>query len=259
MLKLIISGCNGHTGRAVAAIAEGDPGVCVVAGFDIDASRTGGFPVYGKPADFSGEADAVVDFSSTSALDGLLAYGLSRNVPLVLCTTGYSPEQIGKIEDAAKRIPVFRSGNTSLGINLLADLIRRSCAVLGDAYDVEIVERHHRRKVDAPSGTALMLAGAAASALPYEPEYVFERHGRHAKRDAREIGISSVRGGTIVGEHEVIFAGPHEVVELRHSAASGEVFASGAVRAAKFMAGVGAPGLYDMSDVLNGYCTEGVR
>jgi len=251
MLKLVVSGCNGHTGRAVAAIAEGDPGVSVVAGFDIDARRLGGFPVFGKPADFSGEADAVVDFSSASALDGLLSYGLSSSTPLVLCVTGYSPEQIGMIEDAAKRIPVFRSGNTSLGINLLAELVRRSCAVLGDAFDVEIVERHHRRKVDAPSGTALMLAGAAASGLPYEPEYVFGRHGRQEQRGAREIGISSVRGGAIVGEHEVIFAGPNEVVELRHCAASREVFASGAIRAAKFMAAVGTPGLYDMGDVLN--------
>ena len=251
MLRLVISGCNGHTGRAVAAIAEGDPAVSVVAGFDVDARQLGSFPVFGKPSGFSGEADAVVDFSSTSALDGLLEYGLSRNTPLVLCTTGYSPGQLGKIEDAAKRIPVFRSGNTSLGINLLAELVRRACAVLGDSFDLEIVERHHRRKVDAPSGTALMLAGAAASVLPYEPELVFDRHGRHEQRGAREIGISSVRGGAIVGEHEVVFAGSHEVIELKHSAASSEVFAVGAIRAARFMAGAGAPGLYDMSDVLN--------
>jgi len=250
MLNLIISGCNGFAGQAVAAVAAEDPEVKIVAGFDIDARQLDSFPVYSSPDGFSGKADIVVDFSNPSALEDLLSFGLSGSTPLVLCATGYTDAQIAGIADAAERIPVFRSGNTSLGINLLVDLIRRSCAVLGDAFDVEIVERHHRRKIDAPSGTALMLAGAAAAALPYDAQYVFERHGRRAPREKREIGISSVRGGTIVGEHDVIFAGPHEVIELRHSSASNEVFARGALRAAKFLAGVGKPGLYDMSDVL---------
>jgi 4-hydroxy-tetrahydrodipicolinate reductase len=185
------------------------------------------------------------------ALDRLLEFGKSRNTPLVLCTTGYTPEQLALIENASKSISVFRSGNMSLGINLLMDLVKRACAVLGESFDVEIVERHHRRKVDAPSGTALMLADAAASALPFsDSEYVFERQSRRQQRGKHEIGISAVRGGTIVGEHEVIFAGLDEVIELRHSAASRDVFAAGAVKAAKFLVGAGAPGLYNMSDVL---------
>ena len=272
-------------GRTVAAIAALDPDISVVAGFDavgfdvtgfvtagndvagldtagidtagshigrnMGAGQSGKFPVFESPAGFSGEADAIVDFSSPSALAGLLEYGLSKKIPLILCTTGYSSGQIGDIEKTALQIPVFRSGNMSLGINLLADLVRRACSVLGDAFDVEIVERHHRRKVDAPSGTALMLADAASSSLPYDTEYTFERHSRRQPRETREIGISAVRGGTIVGEHEVIFAGLDEVIELRHSAASRDVFAAGAVRAAKFMVDVTAPGLYSMSDVIN--------
>ena len=310
MLKLIISGCNGHMGRTVAAIAAGDPEISIVAGFDISgfdvagsnaagldaagpdaagpdaagpdaagpdavgpdaagpdaagpdaadirnagkdaaAGQSGRFAVYESPAGFAGEADAIIDFSSPGALAGLLEYSLSSKTPLILCTTGYTPAQVAEIEKTALQIPVFRSGNMSLGINLLADLVRRACSVLGAGFDVEIVERHHRRKVDAPSGTALMLADAASSSLPYDPEYVFERNSRHNPRDAREIGISAVRGGTVVGQHEVIFAGLDEVIELKHSAASRDVFAAGAVRAAKFMAGLDKPGLYDMSDVL---------
>jgi len=250
MINIIISGCNGYMGRTIAAIAEDDPGVLVIAGFDLDDRQICSFPVHSDPETFSGTVDVIVDFSSPSALEGLLKYGSSNNTPLVLCTTGYSPEQIEMIEKTSCQIPVFRSGNMSLGINLLADLVSRACEVLGDSFDVEIVERHHRRKLDAPSGTALMLADAAHSALPDDPEYVFERQSKRQPRAGSEIGISSVRGGTIVGDHEVIFAGLNEVIELRHSAASRDVFASGAIRAAKFMAGVGNPGLYSMKDVL---------
>ena len=250
MLRLIISGCNGFMGRVVTAMAAEDPEVAVVAGFDIAGQGTGSFPVYPDPDEFSGEADAVIDFSSPSALDRLLAYGLSHKTPLILCATGYTPEHISLIWDAAKQIPVFRSGNMSLGINLLVDLVRRACSVLGEEFDVEIIERHHRRKVDAPSGTALMLADAAATALPFGAEYVFERQSRRRPRGSREIGISAVRGGTIVGEHSIIFAGHDEVIELRHSAASREVFAAGAIRAAKYVFATGKPGLYDMGDVL---------
>ena len=251
MVELIISGCNGYMGKVVAAIAADDPEISVVAGFDIGDSQPGGFPVHNHPGEYAGKADVVIDFSSPAALEGLLGFGLSNNTPLVLCTTGYSKEQISSIEKASGRIPVFRSGNMSLGINLLADLVRRAGEVLGSGFDVEIIERHHRRKVDAPSGTALMLADAASSALPYDPEYVYDRTGRRQSRPANEIGISSVRGGTIVGEHEVIFAGLHETIELKHSAASRDIFAAGAIKAAKFMAGVSDPGLYDMSYVLS--------
>ena len=251
MISIMLSGCNGYMGRVVTAIAADDPDIAIVAGVDLVISQPGDFPVFATPADFIGDADVVVDFSSPSALDGLLAYGIAKNRPLILCATGYSPEQIAAVTAASEQIPVFRSGNMSLGINLLADLIRRACAVLGSGYDVEIVERHHRRKVDAPSGTALMLANAASSALSYDPEFVFERHSRNQPRSAHEIGISAVRGGTVVGEHEVIFAGLDEVIELKHTAASRDIFAVGAIKAAKFMASVDKPGLYDMSDVLN--------
>jgi len=250
LLNILLSGCNGYMGRVVTAIADSDPDVTIVAGIDIIKEQHSSFPVFTDPADFTGTADVVLDFSSSSALGNLLSYGVSTKTPLILCTTGYSPEQLKQIEKVSEQIPVFRSGNMSLGINLLADLVRRACGVLGEAYDVEVIERHHRRKVDAPSGTAIMLADAASSALSYDPDYVFERQSRRQPRNNHEIGISSVRGGTIVGEHEVIFAGLDEVIELRHSAASRDVFAVGAVRAAKFITGVEKPGLYNMSDVL---------
>ena len=250
MLNLILSGCNGFMGRTMVSIAAGDPDISIAAGIDIAGSPSGDFPVFADPAEFAGSADVLVDFSSPSALAALLDFCLSRKMPLILCTTGYSSEQLEAIDKAAAQIPLFRSGNMSLGINLLIDLVRRACGVLGSGFDVEIVERHHRRKVDAPSGTALMLADAAASVLYDDPEYVFERHSLATPRKEHEIGISSVRGGTIVGVHEVIFAGLDEVIEIRHSAASREIFAVGAVKAAKFMAGISKPGLYSMSDVI---------
>lgn len=253
MVNLVISGCNGYMGRVVAALAEADPDITVVAGIDVVNTKTDAYPVHADPAGFTGAADVVIDFSSPMALDSLLAFSTSRGIPLVLCTTGYTSEQLDAIADASKRVPLFRSGNMSLGVNLLVDLVKRACSVLGAAFDVEIVERHHRRKVDAPSGTALMLADAAASRLPYDPVYAYNRQSVRQPRSADEIGISSVRGGTIVGQHEVIFAGLNEVVELRHSAESRDVFASGAIAAAKFMAQVETPGLYDMADVLKMY------
>lgn len=250
MLKIIISGCNGHMGRVVESLCAADPQVEVVAGFDVLGSNDGEFPVYSSPAQFTGKADAVIDFSSPAALNGLLDFAQATGTPLVLATTGYTPEQVAQIGAAAQKVPIFRSANMSLGINVLLELVKKAAAVLGDSYDIEIVERHHRRKVDAPSGTALMIADAAASACGHETEYVFERHSVRQPRDKKEIGISAVRGGTIVGEHEIIFAGHDEIMEIRHTALSREIFAQGAVEAAKFMATVNAPGLYDMSQLV---------
>ena len=244
--KIIISGCNGRMGRVVESICEADPDVSVVAGFDVSLESRA-FPVFVSPANFTGEADAVIDFSSPAALDGLLAFALERKVPLVLATTGYSDDQLAQIDEASKRIPIFRSANMSLGINVLLELVKKAAAVLGDSYDIEIVEKHHNRKVDAPSGTALMIADAAASALNFKPEYVYERHSVRQSRDKKEIGISAVRGGTIVGIHEIMFAGRDEIIEIKHTAMSREIFANGAVKAAKFLAGVSKPGMYDMS------------
>ena len=243
--KIIISGCNGRMGRVVESICEADPDVSVVAGFDVSLESRA-FPVFVSPANFTGEADAVIDFSSPAALDGLLAFALERKVPLVLATTGYSDEQLAQIDEASKRIPIFRSANMSLGINVLLELVKKAAAVLGDSYDIEIVEKHHNRKVDAPSGTALMIADAA-SALNFKPEYVYERHSVRQSRDKKEIGISAVRGGTIVGIHEIMFAGRDEIIEIKHTAMSREIFANGAVKAAKFLAGMSKPGMYDMS------------
>lgn len=247
MHKIIISGCNGHMGRVVEALCSADPDVQVVAGFDILGSSEHAFPVHTSPALFQGEADAVIDFSSPAALNGLLDFATSRKIPLVLATTGYTPEQVAQIGAAATQVPIFRSANMSLGINVLLELVKKAANVLGDHYDIEIVERHHRRKVDAPSGTALMIADAAASACGHETEYVFDRHSVRQPRDKKEIGISAVRGGTIVGEHEIIFAGHDEVMEIKHTALSRDIFASGAIEAAKFIGGVSQPGLYDMS------------
>lgn len=249
MLKIIISGCSGHMGRVVESICAADSAVQVAAGFDVLGSSDREFPVYSSPSQFTGEADAVIDFSSPAALDGLLDFARRTGTPLVLATTGYTPEQVAQIGAAALEVPIFRSANMSLGINVLLELVKKAASVLGDSYDIEIVERHHRRKVDAPSGTALMIADAAASACGHETEYVFERHSVRQPRDKKEIGISAVRGGTIVGEHEVIFAGEDEVIEFKHTAYSKALFAKGAVAAAKFLAGKG-PGRYDMSDVI---------
>lgn len=248
MINLIISGCNGRMGHVVEDICSTDSNVNVVAGFDILGSSDRDFPVYTTPDQFEGEADVVIDFSHPAALTPLLSFCKKHGVSAVLATTGYSPEQLAEIDEAAKIVPIFRSANMSLGINVVIELIKKAASVL-DGYDIEIVERHHNRKVDAPSGTALMLADAAASAVSYNADYVYERHDVRQPRSKCEIGISAVRGGTIVGDHEVIFAGRDEVIELHHHAASREIFASGAVKAAKFLIGK-ASRLYSMADLV---------
>jgi 4-hydroxy-tetrahydrodipicolinate reductase len=244
--KIIISGCGGRMGQVVENICSADPDVTVVAGFDVNPVERD-YPVYASPADFVGEADAVIDFSNPAALDNLLAFCTERKVPLVLATTGFSDAQLEQIKEASKQVAIFRSANMSLGINVLLELVKKAATVLGDSYDIEIVEKHHNRKVDAPSGTALMIADAAASGLNFEPEYVYERHSVRQSRDKKEIGISAMRGGTIVGVHEIMFAGRDEIIEIKHTAMSREIFANGAVKAAKYLAAGRAPGMYDMS------------
>ncbi len=251
MTKIIISGCNGKMGEALTRLCTEKEELRIVAGFDTNPEKRSSYPVYADPMEFSGEADAVIDFSRPESLDNLLKYCTIRKIPCVLCTTGYSEAQLVQISHKSEEIPLFRSGNMSLGINLLTALVQKAAAVLGENFDVEIVERHHRTKVDAPSGTALMLAEAAAAGLPHESEFVYERHSTRQKRGKNEIGLSAVRGGTIVGEHEVIFAGMDEVVEFKHTAYSRDVFANGALTAALFMAGIKAPGMYDMNHVLS--------
>ena len=246
-MKLILNGALGRMGRAVAALAA-DRGHEIVAGVDI-ATGDAAFPVYTDWADLPA-ADAVIDFSNPSALAAELSYVTAHGLPLVLCTTGLSADQLAAVNAAAEVVPVFFSSNMSLGVAVLSALTKKAAAVLGDTFDIEIVEMHHNQKLDAPSGTALMLADAAKAGLSYEPEYTYDRHTRRQKRDKKEIGIASLRGGTVVGEHSVYFAGEQEVITLSHSAGSRSVFASGAVTAAAFIVGK-APKLYSMEDILN--------
>ncbi|MFI3253210.1 MAG: 4-hydroxy-tetrahydrodipicolinate reductase [Eubacteriales bacterium] len=250
MQKIIISGCNGYMGRVVESICHQDGDVSVAAGFDLLGTAEKDYPVFTSPSMFTGEGDVVIDFSSPAALENLLAFGRERKIPLVLATTGYTPEQLADIGAAAQEVPIFRSANMSLGINVLLNLVAKASEVLGDSYDIEVVERHHKRKVDAPSGTALMIADVAKAHCKHETQYVYDRSSVRRPRDKKEIGISAVRGGTIVGEHEIIFAGHDEVIEIKHSALSREIFAQGAVTAGKFMAKVTKPGLYDMGHLL---------
>ena len=250
MLKIGLCGCNGRMGKVITDSVSKKENMQIVAGFDAYTEKLADYPVYADPHEFTGACDVIIDFSNVSSLDMLLDYCVKTKTPVIFCTTGYDKEQLAKIREASAVIPVFRSGNMSIGINLMMDLLRKAATVLGDGYDVEITEKHHNQKLDAPSGTALMLADAVSEALPYDAEYVYDRHERRMKRPQNEIGIHSVRGGTIVGEHEVLFAGRDELIEIRHVALSREVFAVGAVDAAAFLGTQKQPGMYDMSDVI---------
>lgn len=248
MTRILLSGCAGRMGREIAALAADNGNVTVVAGVD-RVTAPAEFPVFADLGACRVEADVLVDFSNPSALPGILAYCTKNKLPVLLAATGYSPEEEQAVREASRQIAVFRSANMSLGVNVLRALVQKACAALGADYDVEILEMHHNQKLDAPSGTAKMLAEAAAEALPYTPEFVYDRHERRARRDRREIGIHSLRGGTVVGEHQVLFAGQDEVITLSHSAGSRRVFAAGALRAAAFLADKG-PGLYTMEDLI---------
>lgn len=250
MVRILLCGCAGHMGAAVRSFAAQREDCQIAAGVDISGGALE-FPVYKHISEVKEEADVVVDFSHPSALSDILAYCRANpGTAAVLCTTGYSPEQTEEVKAAAKELPVFYSRNMSLGVNLLMELAKKAEAVLGADFDVEIVEAHHNQKIDAPSGTALMLADAVNQVRENSMKYTYDRHSQRKKRGPGEIGIHSVRGGTIVGEHQVIFAGTHEVLALSHSAQSKELFAAGAVNAAAYMAGRG-PGLYDMSNLVN--------
>lgn len=252
MVKIIMHGCNGHMGQVISGLVAQDPGAEIVAGIDIADQGKNSYPVYTNIQDCQVEADAIIDFSSAKAVDALLDYSAQRQIPVIVCTTGLSEEQLAKIDETAKKVAVLKSANMSLGINTLLKLIQDAAKVLATAgFDMEIVERHHRLKVDAPSGTALALADSLNEAMGNEYNYVYDRSQKREKRTDKEIGLSAVRGGTIVGEHEIIFAGPDEVIEFKHTAYSKAVFGKGAVEAAKFLAGKPA-GKYDMSDVIAG-------
>ncbi len=248
MVKILISGILGHMGRNVLELCKADAECECVGGVDLKAGELCGVPVFDGFAD-APDADAVIDFSSAANLKNVLGYAQRANCAAVLCATGYSEEDLALIEQSAKKIPVFKTANLSVGINLLQKLVKEAAAFLGDHFDIEIIEKHHNLKKDAPSGTAYMLAESANEAFGGEKRFVYGREGIVGARDKKEIGIHAVRGGNIVGEHEVMFAGEDEIVTISHSARSKKVFAAGAIKAAKFMKGKPA-GKYDMHDVI---------
>lgn len=248
-MDILLCGSGGRMGAAVAAaaVAAGDR---IVAGVDVNPAVSSPFPVFTHPTEFCGYADVLIDFSHHSALAGILDYAKKTGIPVIICTTGHTEEELAAMRETAKIVPVFFSRNMSLGINLLMALAKKAAKMLGTDFDVEIIERHHNQKLDAPSGTALMLADAVKSADDGEHPLVYDRTTRREKRPRGEIGIHAVRGGTIVGEHEVLFAGKDECITLAHSATSREVFATGALRAAHFIVGKPA-GSYSMDDVVS--------
>ena len=250
MVKVIMHGCNGHMGQVISGLVQNDPEIEIVAGIELVDNRDNGYPVFTDIWTCAGQADAVIDFCSPKATDNLLDFCVERQIPVVLCTTGLTEEQLKKVEEASKKVAVLKSANMSLGINLLLKLVKEAAQKLAEAgFDMEIVEKHHRLKVDAPSGTALALADSINEGLDNAYHYTYDRSQVRQKRDEKEIGISAVRGGTIVGEHDVIFAGSDEVITFQHTAYSKAIFGKGAIQAAKFLAGKG-PGWYQMSDVI---------
>ncbi len=251
MVRVIMHGCNGKMGQVISRLAAEDEELCIVAGVDARDDGHNEYPVFTDISECNVEADALIDFSAAPAVDGMLAYCVEKNLPCVLCTTGLTQEQLAKAEEAAGKIAVLRSANMSMGINLLLKLLKDAAGILAPAgFDIEIVEKHHNQKLDAPSGTALALADSINEEFDGAYEYVYDRSQVRRKRSPKEIGISAVRGGTIVGDHDVIFAGEDEVITFSHTAYSKAIFAKGALQAAKFLAGKQA-GRYDMSDVID--------
>ena len=248
MTKVIITGCSGKMGASLINAAASREDIEIIGGIDIVEPVNAKFEYAKTFSELKCDADVIVDFSNPAVLDSMLEYAVEKNIPVVICTTGYSEEQKKKIFAASEKIAVFYSGNMSLGINLIIELAKKAAAVFGDSFDVEIVEQHHNQKLDAPSGTALMIADAI-SEVKTDAEYVYDRHSYRKKRDKKEIGIHSVRGGNIVGEHEVIFAGQDEVLTISHSARSKAVFAVGALNAAVYLKNKTA-GMYNMTDLL---------
>lgn len=250
MIRVIMHGCNGKMGQVISGLIAADDAVELVAGIDARDDGHNPYPVFTDINSCDIEADCLIDFSVAAAVDNLLDYCVANNLPCVLCTTGLSEEQLAKVAEASKMVAILKSANMSLGINLLLKMLKEAAGVLAPAgFDMEIVEKHHNLKVDAPSGTALALADSINEEFDNEYEYVYDRSARREKRPKKEIGISAVRGGTIVGDHDVIFAGADEVITFSHTAYSKAVFGKGAVQAAKFLAGKGA-GMYSMADVI---------
>lgn len=249
MINIAIMGANGRMGKMVNECISERNDCTVVAGVDTFNKQYADFPIYTTIDEMKEKPDVIIDYSNPASLESMLNYAEKNGTPIVIATTGYSDEQMARIKEASKKIAIFFSWNMSLGINLLVDLSKKAAAFLGEQFDIEIVEKHHNQKLDAPSGTALMIANGINKEFDDSKEYIYERHSKRQKRDKKEIGIHSVRGGTIVGEHEVIFAGKDEVITISHSAASRNVFAVGSVNAAVFIKDRSA-GMYEMADVI---------
>jgi 4-hydroxy-tetrahydrodipicolinate reductase len=251
MTKMIMHGCNGRMGHVIVDLVKEDDSIEVVAGVDAFGESNYDFPVFKSLSECNVEADVIVDFSNASAVPGLLEHCTSKNIPVVLCSTGLSPEQLDMVKEASAKVAVLKSANMSVGINALMKVLKEVSPLFAAAgFDIEIVEKHHNQKLDSPSGTAIALADSINESLENSYDYVYDRSTRREKRPVKEIGISAVRGGTIVGDHDVIFAGHDEVVTISHRAYSRAIFGKGAIEAAKFLAGKG-PGMYDMADVLS--------
>ena len=251
MIRVIMHGCNGQMGSVITEIISSSSDMEIVAGVDVNSNNTKEYPVFDDIFNCNIEADVIIDFASAKAVDSLIEYALDKKMPIVLCTTGLSDKQIDKITEASREIAILKSANMSLGINTLVKILKIATDILAKAdFDIEIVEKHHNKKLDAPSGTALLLADSINEVLNQEYEYKFDRSKDFKKREKKEIGISAVRGGTIVGEHDIIFAGLDEVIEIKHTAYSRAVFANGAIQAAKYLAFKPA-GLYTISNVID--------
>lgn len=250
MNSILLSGCNGKMGKFITNCVEQRDDCEIIAGIDISNKKNDYFEVFESINNFKKKADVIIDFSHPSSLEKLLEYAVSTNTPAVVATTGLSNVQLENIKEVSKKVPIFFSANMSLGVNLVRELAEKATKVLGSSFDIEIVEAHHNQKIDAPSGTALMLANSISEQLRTPPVYEFDRHSKRAKREKNEIGIHAVRGGTIVGEHEIIFAGHDEVIKISHSAMSKEIFATGSINAALFLCGKPA-GLYSMIDLID--------
>lgn len=249
MINILMSGCNGKMGQVITRLAEQYEDLKIAAGYDVFDNGKNSYPVFNKLESCNVKIDVVIDFSNPEALEGLLTFATARKLPVIVATTGLSQVQKRLVDQAASKIPVFSSANMSLGVNLLIDLVKKAARLLEPNFDIEIIEKHHNQKLDAPSGTALAIADSINSVLDQKQEYIYDRHSRRKKRSRTEIGIHAVRGGTIVGEHSVIFAGNDEIIEINHSAMSKDIFGTGALRAAKFIYNK-APGLYNMNDLI---------
>lgn len=245
-----MSGCNGKMGQVISRLSEQYEDLVIAAGYDIQDNGKNSYPVYTELKNISVKIDVIIDFSNPAALNGLIDFAVKNRIPVIVATTGLSASQKELIEQASRSIAVFYSANMSLGVNLVIDLVKKAAKLLEDNFDIEIIEKHHNQKLDAPSGTAFAIADSINTVLKQKDDFIYDRHSRRKKRSKTEIGIHAVRGGTIVGEHSVIFAGNDEIIEIKHSAMSKEIFGTGALRAARYIFGK-SPGMYNMDNLIS--------